>query len=208
MKHIWFSLSGVRFHCYRQHLCFAYSLTSQTKDIEELWTHRTNENHTVFYRSLCDVDSYLPCYSLNISQKHKSIWRDINDGWPLACKCYSSKANVTGFNFYARLTAHSGLTGAIRNLAWRPRKTVFWNFVKVKSLTAGFIQHLIKEQAQIVVRTVEVQTVLDNNCTVFIFRVTAGSKRLWEQSAQILLHVYYVFHKQARRIVALNTTIR
>ena len=94
------------------------------------------------------------------------------------------------------------------NLAWRPRKTVFWNFVKVKSLTAGFIQHLIKEQAQIVVRTVEVQTVLDNSCTVFIFRVTAGSKRLWEQSAQILLHVYYVFHKQARRIVALNTTIR
>ena len=48
MKHIWFSLSGVRFHCYRQHLCSAYSLTSQTKDIEELWTHRTNENHTVF----------------------------------------------------------------------------------------------------------------------------------------------------------------
>ena len=163
-----FTLRWVRFHCYRQHLCSAYSLTSQTKDIEELWTHRTNENH----------------------------------------KCYSSKANVTGFNFYARLTAHSGLTGAIRNLAWRPRKTVFWNFVKVKSLTAGFIQHLIKEQAQIVVRTVEVQTVLDNSCTVFIFRVTAGSKRLWEQSAQILLHVYYVFHKQARRIVALNTTIR
>ena len=25
MKHIWFSLSGVRFHCYRQHLCSAYS---------------------------------------------------------------------------------------------------------------------------------------------------------------------------------------
>ena len=40
------------------------ALTSQTKDIEELWTHRTNENHTVFYRSLCDVDSYMPCYSL------------------------------------------------------------------------------------------------------------------------------------------------
>ena len=68
-----FTLRWVRFHCYRQHLCSAYSLTSQTKDIEELWTHRTNENHTVFYRSLCDVDSYLPCYSLNISQKHKSI---------------------------------------------------------------------------------------------------------------------------------------
>ena len=94
------------------------------------------------------------------------------------------------------------------NMEWRPRKNCFWYFVKVKSLTAGFIQHLIKEQAQIVVRTVEVQTVLDNSCAVFIFRVTAGSKRLWEQSAQILLHVYYVFHKQARRIVALNTTIR
>ena len=36
----------------------------------------------------------------------------------------------------------------------RPRKTVFCNFVKVQSLTARFILHLIKEQAQIVVRKV------------------------------------------------------
>ena len=39
-----------------------------------------------------------------------------------------------GFNFYARLAAHSGLTGAIHKLAWRPRN----------------------EQAQIVVRKVKV----------------------------------------------------
>ena len=85
------------------------------------------------------------------------------------------------------------------NLAWRPCKTVFfWNFVRVKSLTAGFIQHLIKEQAQIVVRTVEVQTVLDNSCAVFIFRVTAGSERLWEQSVRILLHDYYVLHRESQ----------
>ena len=123
-----FTLRWVRFHCYRQHLCSAYSLTSQTKDIEELWTHRTNENHTVFYRSLCDVNSYLPCYSLNISQKHKSIWRDINDDWLLACKCYSSKANVTGFNFMHVWQLTLVWQERSINLAWRPRKTAFLKF--------------------------------------------------------------------------------
>ena len=55
------------------------------------------------------------------------------------------------------------------NMAWRPRKNCFWNFVKVKSLTAGFILQLIKEQAQIVIRKVKVQTVLDQNLHSFYF---------------------------------------
>ena len=55
------------------------------------------------------------------------------------------------------------------NMEWRPRKNCFWNFVKVKSLTAGFILQLIKEQAQIVIRKVKVQTVLDQNLHSFYF---------------------------------------
>ena len=41
--------------------------------------------------------------------------------------------------------------------------------MKVKSLTAGFILQLIKEQAQIVIRKVKVQTILDHNLHSFYF---------------------------------------
>ena len=111
-----FPLSGVRFHCYRQHLCSAYSFDFTDKGIEELWTHRTNESHTVFYRSLCDVDSYMPCYSLEyLTEAQIKMTR--HQRWLAAgVQMLFFKGKCHRIQFYARLTAHSGLTGAIHKL--------------------------------------------------------------------------------------------
>ena len=202
-----FTLRWVRFHCYRQHLCIFFDFTDKghrrTLDSQDKRKPHCLLSQFMWRQFLFAVLQleYLTEAQVNMTRHQRWLTAGVQMLF-FKGKCH----RIQFFMHVWRLT----LVWQEQSVTWHDDhvKLFFWNFVKVKSLTAGFIQHLIKEQAQIVVRTVEVQTVLDNSCTVFIFRVTAGSKRLWEQSAQILLHVYYVFHKQARRIVALNTTIR
>ena len=133
-----FPLSGVRFHCYRQHLCSAYSFDFTDKG------HRRTLDSQDKRKPHCLLSQFMWRRFLHAMLQLGISHRSTNQNDETSTMVGRWRANVI---LQRQMSKDSIFMHVWRlnlvwqersiNMEWRPRKNWFWNFVKSQITDSG-----------------------------------------------------------------------